>query len=150
MITPVSPNAQVGFKSFLNITPNVTHGALPLPASSPTRTSMPPPQANAPGTSFTLTFDEERPKDVDAISLREIHALPLDVAGKIGGPPALAHAQRSIRFGYMVLIMAKEDLNAMVMEMHYPPPADPYILGKKQPDENWRIHAKLAVSSSFD
>lgn len=48
---------QVGFKSFLNITPNVSHGAQP-PASSPTRTSMPPPQANAPGTSFTLTFDE--------------------------------------------------------------------------------------------
>ena len=49
--------SQVGFKSFLNITPNVTHGAQP-PASSPTRTSMPPPQTNAPGASFTLTFDE--------------------------------------------------------------------------------------------
>ncbi|KAI0362042.1 TRAPP I complex [Trametes cingulata] len=50
--------AKVGFKSFLNITPNVTHGAQP-PASSPTRTSMPPPaQVNAPGSSFTLQFDE--------------------------------------------------------------------------------------------
>ncbi len=48
---------QVGFKSFLNITPNVSHGA--QPPSSPTRTSMPPPpQVNAPGTSFTLTFEE--------------------------------------------------------------------------------------------
>ena len=33
------------------------HGAQP-PASSPTRTSMPPPSTNAPGASFTLTFDE--------------------------------------------------------------------------------------------
>ncbi|KAI0748072.1 transport protein particle complex subunit [Daedaleopsis nitida] len=53
--------AKVGFKSFLNITPNVTHGAQ-APASSPTRTSMPPPQANAsanaPGSNFTLTFEE--------------------------------------------------------------------------------------------
>ena len=48
---------QVGFKSFLNITPNVTHSAQ-APASSPTRTSMPPPQANAAGSSFTLSFDE--------------------------------------------------------------------------------------------
>ncbi|RDX56828.1 transport protein particle complex subunit [Lentinus brumalis] len=49
--------AKVGFKSFLNITPNVSHGA--QPPSSPTRTSMPPPpQVNAPGTSFTLTFEE--------------------------------------------------------------------------------------------
>ncbi|KAI8998679.1 transport protein particle complex subunit [Trametes punicea] len=49
--------AKVGFKSFLNITPTVTHGALP-PSSSPTRSSMPPPQANAPGATFTLQFDE--------------------------------------------------------------------------------------------
>ncbi|KAI0374842.1 transport protein particle complex subunit [Pilatotrama ljubarskyi] len=49
--------AKVGFKSFLNITPNVTHGAQ-QPASSPTRTSMPPPQVNAPGATFTLQFDE--------------------------------------------------------------------------------------------
>ena len=47
----------MGFKSFLNITPNVVHGAQP-PASSPTRTSVPSGQANAPGASFSLTFDE--------------------------------------------------------------------------------------------
>ncbi|KAH9854192.1 transport protein particle complex subunit [Lenzites betulinus] len=49
--------AKVGFKSFLNITPTVTHGAQPI-ASSPTRTSMPPPQVNAPGSTFTLQLDE--------------------------------------------------------------------------------------------
>ena len=54
---PDTPRPQVGFKSFLNITPNVVHGAQP-PASSPTRTSVPSGQANAPGASFSLTFDE--------------------------------------------------------------------------------------------
>ncbi|OBZ75524.1 Trafficking protein particle complex subunit BET3 [Grifola frondosa] len=48
--------AKVGFKSFLNITPAVSHGA--LPASSPTRTSVPSSQVNAPGSTFTLTLDE--------------------------------------------------------------------------------------------
>jgi len=48
--------AKVGFKSFLNISPNVIHGA-PIPPSSPSRpssTSQPTP----PGASFSLTFDE--------------------------------------------------------------------------------------------
>ena len=53
---PIRCGRQVGFKSFLNVSPNVTHGAQPL-ASSPNRASMPP-QTNAPGSSFTLTFDE--------------------------------------------------------------------------------------------
>jgi len=43
--------AKVGFKSFLNITPNVTHST-----PSPTSTSTPS-QASA-GSSFTLTLDE--------------------------------------------------------------------------------------------
>ncbi|KAI0079876.1 transport protein particle complex subunit [Panus rudis PR-1116 ss-1] len=47
--------AKVGFKSFLNISPTVTHGGQP-PAASPTRASTPQPAA--PGSSFTLTFDE--------------------------------------------------------------------------------------------
>ncbi|KAI0797970.1 transport protein particle complex subunit [Abortiporus biennis] len=49
--------AKVGFKSFLNITPNVTHGP-PIPASSPTRTSTGASPPTAPGSTFTLTFDE--------------------------------------------------------------------------------------------
>lgn len=56
-LTLTALRTQVGFKSFLNITPNVTHGAQPV-ASSPTRTSMPPPQVNAPGSTFVLQFDE--------------------------------------------------------------------------------------------
>ncbi|KAI0928699.1 hypothetical protein AcW1_005872 [Taiwanofungus camphoratus] len=48
--------AKVGFKSFLNITPTVTHGA--APSSSPTRTSTPSAPPNASGASFTLTLDE--------------------------------------------------------------------------------------------
>ncbi|CCM02087.1 uncharacterized protein FIBRA_04164 [Fibroporia radiculosa] len=48
--------AKVGFKSFLNITPIVTHAAPPPAASS--RTSTPAPQSNAVGSSFTLTLDE--------------------------------------------------------------------------------------------
>lgn len=47
--------AQVGFKSFLNISPTVTHGA-PLPPSSPTNTASP--QMLPGGSSFTLTLDE--------------------------------------------------------------------------------------------
>ena len=50
----------MGFKSFLNITPNVTHSA-PLPPSSPTRphsSAQAQATANAAGSSFTLTLDE--------------------------------------------------------------------------------------------
>lgn len=47
---------QVGFKSFLNISPVVTHNA-PLPAAaSPTGTITPQPASS--GASFTLTLDE--------------------------------------------------------------------------------------------
>ncbi|PSR75395.1 hypothetical protein PHLCEN_2v9153 [Hermanssonia centrifuga] len=48
--------AKVGFKSFLNISPVVTHGAPQTTAPSPTATATP--QSNASGSSFTLTFDE--------------------------------------------------------------------------------------------
>ncbi|KAH9842754.1 transport protein particle complex subunit [Rhodofomes roseus] len=48
--------AKVGFKSFLNITPTVMHAG-PLPSES-TRSSTPTPSANAVGSSFTLTLDE--------------------------------------------------------------------------------------------
>ncbi|KAH9483691.1 Transport protein particle subunit bet3 [Psilocybe cubensis] len=54
--------AKVGFKSFLNISPGVTHSAPPPPSSPsrPTSTSnAPTPIAQAaPGTYFTLTLDE--------------------------------------------------------------------------------------------
>jgi len=49
--------AKVGFKAFLNITPTVTHAALPPP--SPSRPGgTPGAQANAAGAAFTLTLDE--------------------------------------------------------------------------------------------
>lgn len=48
---------QVGFKSFLNITPNVTHAA-PPPTASPRPNSTASQPAAAAGSSFTLTFDE--------------------------------------------------------------------------------------------
>ena len=46
---------KVGFKSFLNISPTVTHGAPTSVATSPTGTA---PQSSSAGQSFTLTFDE--------------------------------------------------------------------------------------------
>jgi len=49
--------AKVGFKSFLNITPTVTHGAVP-PPTSPGRPASTGPMQSSTGTSFTLTFDE--------------------------------------------------------------------------------------------
>jgi len=48
--------AKVGFKSFLNITPTVTHGAAPPP--SPGRPASAGPMQSSTGMSFTLTFDE--------------------------------------------------------------------------------------------
>ncbi|KAH8107137.1 transport protein particle complex subunit [Cristinia sonorae] len=47
--------AKVGFKSFLNISPTVIHGAPPPPASPVIGAS---PQSLLGGSSFTLTFDE--------------------------------------------------------------------------------------------
>ncbi len=44
---------QVGFKSFINVSPTVTHGAPPAAPSKTISTSQSPP-----GTFFTLTFDE--------------------------------------------------------------------------------------------
>lgn len=48
--------AKVGFKSFLNISPTVTHGAA-IPPSSPSRNSASAQSAGS-SSSFTLTFDE--------------------------------------------------------------------------------------------
>ncbi|KZT11336.1 transport protein particle complex subunit [Laetiporus sulphureus 93-53] len=48
--------AKVGFKSFLNITPTVTHAA--PPQTAPARSSTPTTQPNTSGASFTLTLDE--------------------------------------------------------------------------------------------
>lgn len=48
---------QVGFKSFLNITPGVTHMAAPPPPSARPN-STPAPQSSGPGSYFTLTLDE--------------------------------------------------------------------------------------------
>ncbi|KAJ4487772.1 transport protein particle complex subunit [Lentinula aciculospora] len=48
--------AKVGFKSFLNISPSITHHAPPVP-TSPTRPTSTP-QANNAGSSFSLIFDE--------------------------------------------------------------------------------------------
>ncbi|KAH7929719.1 BET3 family protein [Leucogyrophana mollusca] len=48
--------AKVGFKSFLNITPSVTHAAPPPPSS--TRPVSATQQSSAPGASFILTLDE--------------------------------------------------------------------------------------------
>ncbi|KAJ7271995.1 transport protein particle complex subunit [Mycena haematopus] len=49
--------SKVGFKSFLNITPTVTHGAAPPPSSPRPGSTGPGPQANV-GSSFTLTLEE--------------------------------------------------------------------------------------------
>lgn len=99
---------------------------------------------------FSLDFDEDNPDDVDAISLLEIHALPLDVVGKIGGPTAIEHVQRSIDFGYMIVVMANEDISAMAIEMHYPQSTEPYTSGSKQPDKHWRVHSMCFVNGGFD
>ncbi|KAG1782632.1 transport protein particle complex subunit [Suillus placidus] len=47
--------AKVGFKSFLNITPTVTHSGAPPPSSRPTSAAK---QSGVPGSSFILTLDE--------------------------------------------------------------------------------------------
>ncbi|KAG1905867.1 BET3 family protein [Suillus fuscotomentosus] len=47
--------AKVGFKSFLNITPTVTHSGAPPPSARPTSTVQ---QSGVPGSSFILTLDE--------------------------------------------------------------------------------------------
>ncbi|KAI0345363.1 transport protein particle complex subunit [Trametopsis cervina] len=47
--------AKVGFKSFLNISPTVTHGAPTAVATSPTNTTA---QSTAAGSTFILTLDE--------------------------------------------------------------------------------------------
>ncbi|KAI0306334.1 transport protein particle complex subunit [Multifurca ochricompacta] len=49
--------AKVGFKSFLNVTPNVTHSPQPPPPASP-RSSTPAGQPAGPQPYFTLTLDE--------------------------------------------------------------------------------------------
>ena len=53
---------QVGFKTFLNITPSISHHSAPPPgsstASTPQRTSNPPAPSTGPGSSFVLTFEE--------------------------------------------------------------------------------------------
>lgn len=69
---------------------------------------------------------------------------------KIGGPAALAHAQRSVQFGYMIIVMANEDFTAMAMEMHYPDSFLPYANGEREVDENWRAHSILAASENFN
>ncbi|KAJ7632820.1 hypothetical protein FB45DRAFT_516167 [Roridomyces roridus] len=59
--TSRNKRAQVGFKSFLNITPTVTHVAAPSSSSPgrPASTGPPPPQpTSAAGASFILAFDE--------------------------------------------------------------------------------------------
>jgi len=53
--------SKVGFKTFLNITPSITHSPTPSPASAPTNSSAPNPKTTgeaAPPQFFTLTFDE--------------------------------------------------------------------------------------------
>ncbi|KAJ7172271.1 transport protein particle complex subunit [Mycena filopes] len=51
--------AKVGFKSFLNITPTVTHGVgAPPPSPGRPASTGPGSQANSVGSTFTLTFDE--------------------------------------------------------------------------------------------
>ncbi|KAF8228472.1 transport protein particle complex subunit [Tricholoma matsutake] len=49
--------SKVGFKSFLNITPTVSHGVVPPPSPSRPESSHSITQANV-GSSFTLTLDE--------------------------------------------------------------------------------------------
>src|SRR6266404_173388 len=53
---------QVGFKTFLNITPSITHLSAPLPgsstASTPQRSSNPPAASSGPGSAFVLTLEE--------------------------------------------------------------------------------------------
>jgi len=50
--------SKVGFKSFLNITPTVTHGNLAPPAPKSSSSSTPQPPSSSSGAFFTLTFDE--------------------------------------------------------------------------------------------
>jgi hypothetical protein len=59
--------SQVGFKSFLNVTPNITHSAPPptttsppssTPSSRPTSSTPGPAQPSSIGSSFTLTLDD--------------------------------------------------------------------------------------------
>jgi len=50
--------SKVGFKSFLNITPAVTHGVAPPPPSPGRPASTGPTSQSSVGSSFTLTLDE--------------------------------------------------------------------------------------------
>ncbi|KAJ7709693.1 transport protein particle complex subunit [Mycena rosella] len=50
--------SKVGFKSFLNITPTVTHGAVPPPPSPGLNRPASTGPASTAGSSFTLTLDE--------------------------------------------------------------------------------------------
>lgn len=53
---------QVGFKTFLNITPSISHLSAPPPgsstASTPQRSSNTPAPSTGPGSAFVLTFEE--------------------------------------------------------------------------------------------
>jgi len=54
--------AKVGFKTFLNVTPSISHLVTPPPgsstASTPQRSSNPPATVTGPGSSFVLTLEE--------------------------------------------------------------------------------------------
>jgi len=57
-LAQLTGHVQVGFKSFLNITPSVTHAAAPPPSSPSRPTSTVSAGQTAAGSSFILTFDE--------------------------------------------------------------------------------------------
>lgn len=98
---------------------------------------------------FSLQFSAERPKDVDAISLLDVQPLPVEIMAKLAGSATLAHVQRSVALGYMVVVMANEKLDAMTMEMQFPGSTDAYTSGEKKVEENWKVYVKLAASDVF-
>lgn len=92
---------------------------------------------------ISLTFNKDKPKDVDDVLIGDAHAVPVAMAAKMGRLTMPAHAPRSMASEYMVVMMANEDFWAMAVEMHYPESSVPYTFGKKKKDENWGTYAMM-------
>lgn len=100
---------------------------------------------------FDVRFDDERPKDVHAIKLDDVAAVPLSILGRLGPAGQFSMFERmATTQGGMVILLCDTDKSVVHIEGHVPESAEPYLRGEKRPDERWKMHVLMQANSGRD
>ncbi|THV07107.1 hypothetical protein K435DRAFT_848446 [Dendrothele bispora CBS 962.96] len=97
---------------------------------------------------ITVELDRTHPDDPGLVRFLDCDRAPLNVAQNFSPVPATQLTQVT-KDGFIILFFVDLKNNIKVIEFLEAPSAEPYLQGKKQPDEMWKVTAVVKLNTAL-